>query len=89
MLAMPLYEYRCEHCGGFAETRPMAEFADPQPCPGCGALAARALTTPCLGAGTSEPAAPSWGSPAGGARHFGGCACCGGGSGFRAEKVEA
>lgn len=83
---MPLYEYLCDRCGGFAETRPLAEFADPQPCPGCGALAPRALTVPSLGAGTSEPAAPSFAS---GPRHFGGCSCCGGRSGFRAESVGA
>lgn len=85
---MPLYEYLCERCGGFAETRPLAEFAAPQPCPGCGAPAERALTLPSLGAGTSEPAsAPAL--PSGGARHFGGCSCCGGRSGFRAESVGA
>ncbi len=87
---MPRYEYHCNECGGFAETRPMAEFADPQPCPGCGAMAARALTVPQLGAGTSAPAsvADSW-APSGGGRHFGGCACCGGSSGFKAEPVAA
>ncbi|MBN9561753.1 MAG: zinc ribbon domain-containing protein [Alphaproteobacteria bacterium] len=87
---MPRYEYVCDQCGGFAENRPIAEYADPQPCPGCGALAARALTVPSLGAGTSEPASlsASW-QPGGGARHFGGCSCCGGSSGFRSEAVSA
>ncbi|MCL2428021.1 MAG: zinc ribbon domain-containing protein [Alphaproteobacteria bacterium] len=84
---MPLYEYLCERCGGFAETRPLAEFADPRPCPGCGEPAGRALTLPSLGAGTSEPATLSAGAASGAARHFGGCSCCGGRSGFRADSV--
>ena len=84
---MPLYEYLCDRCGGFAETRPLAEFADPQPCPGCGALAPRALTVPSLGAGTSEPSGSGWQPSA--PKHFGGCSCCGGRSGFRAEGVGA
>ncbi len=87
---MPRYEYRCQRCGGFAETRPIAEYAAPQACPGCGLMAERALTVPQLGAGTSEPASASaaW-QPGGGARHFGGCGCCGGSSGFRADPVPA
>jgi putative FmdB family regulatory protein len=35
---MPTYDYGCERCGRFIETRPMAEFALPQPCPNCGDL---------------------------------------------------
>lgn len=87
---MPLYDYTCARCGGFADSHPIAAYADPQPCPGCGALAERALTVPSLGAGTSAPAeAASW-QPGGGARHFGGCGCCSGGrSGFRADAVSA
>jgi putative FmdB family regulatory protein len=46
---MPVYEYACERCGPFAEIRPMAEYADPQPCPGCGSQAPRViLTAPML-----------------------------------------
>ncbi len=87
---MPRYEYDCATCGGFAATRPMAEFADPQPCPGCGALAERALTVPSLGAGTSAPADTSSWAPSGGSSHFGGCSCCSGRStGFRADAVAA
>ncbi len=86
---MPRYEYQCNQCGVFAENRPMAEWADPQRCPGCNAMAERALTVPQFGAGTSEPAslADSW-RPAG-RQHFGGCSCCGGSSGFKAEPVAA
>ena len=40
---MPMYDYLCEACGPFTETRPMAEFAAPLPCPGCGLAAPRAL----------------------------------------------
>jgi putative FmdB family regulatory protein len=88
---MPRYEYQCNQCGGFAETRPIAEYADPQPCPNCGAMAARALTVPHLGAGTGIPVSltDSWSPGGGGGRHFGGCSCCGGGSGFKAESVAA
>ena len=87
---MPRYEYRCDRCGGFAENRPLAQYADPQPCPGCGLLAERALTVPQLGAGTSEPVSLGASMPMGGGRrHFGGCSCCGGSSGFRADPVPA
>ena len=42
---MPLYEYLCNGCGPFADTRPMAECDDPQGCPDCGTLSPRALLT--------------------------------------------
>jgi putative FmdB family regulatory protein len=46
---MPAYEYMCEACGEFGATRPMAEFRDPQPCPGCGAPSPRAwLSAPAV-----------------------------------------
>jgi putative FmdB family regulatory protein len=45
---MPAYEYNCPDCGPFTAIRPMAEFSQPQPCEGCGELAARALTAPAL-----------------------------------------
>ncbi len=86
---MPIYEYTCDRCGDFAEMHPIAQYADSQPCPGCGLLAERALTTPQLGAGTSEPAPPGAAGASLGRRHFGGCSCCGGGSGFRADPVPA
>jgi putative FmdB family regulatory protein len=86
---MPVYDYLCPQCGGFAETRPLAEYADPRPCPGCGTIAPRALTIPNLGAGVRERASTSGSQPGGGTRHFSGCACCGGRSAFRAEPVSA
>ena len=72
---MPFYDYACNDCGPFTESRPIAAFADPCPCPGCGRSAPRTLTAPALGAGTA--AAPQ---PGGAAnpfrRHPGGCGCC-------------
>ena len=40
---MPTYEYECGDCGGFSAARPMSEYLAPQPCPGCGLPAPRAL----------------------------------------------
>ena len=46
---MPVYEYACAKCGPFTALRPMAEYADPQDCPDCGASAPRViLTAPML-----------------------------------------
>ena len=46
---MPLYDYECARCGAFSDLRPMAESADPAPCPGCGGSAPRILvSTPML-----------------------------------------
>jgi putative FmdB family regulatory protein len=85
---MPEYDYLCEQCGPFSEVRPMAMYAAPQPCPGCGAAAPRALLTmPALGmmdAGrrvahaTNERSAhaPAVSSRTG--RHPAGCGCCSG-----------
>jgi len=43
---MPTYTYRCENeeCDlqGFKANRPMDEYKDPQPCPDCNTLSARA-----------------------------------------------
>jgi putative FmdB family regulatory protein len=81
--SMPTYDYGCERCGPFTEARPMAEFAVPQPCPNCGDLAARALTSPAIGGGARETpfAAP-------GRAHPGGCRCCAAPAGrFCAEAV--
>ncbi len=43
---MPTYDYGCERCGRFTESRPLAEFALPQPCPKCGEWAARNFDQP-------------------------------------------
>ena len=79
---MPTYDYGCEHCGPFTETRPMAEFALPQPCPNCGDLATRALTSPAIGGGAREA---SFLAP--GPAHPGGCRCCAAPGRFCAESV--
>jgi putative FmdB family regulatory protein len=42
---MPVYEYRCDACGPFTQMRPMAEYEQPTPCPGCGAAAPRVILT--------------------------------------------
>lgn len=70
---MPTYDYGCERCGPFSASRPMAEFADPQPCPECGDAAPRVfLSAPALGSGMS--AGPAM--PTAARAHPGGCACC-------------
>lgn len=83
---MPTYDYGCDRCGPFSASRPMAQFADPQPCPECGDPAPRVfLSAPALGGGANaaEP------SPMTAARaHPGGCRCCAAPSGgFCAEAV--
>ena len=80
--SMPTYDYGCERCGRFTEARPMAEFAVPQPCPNCGGLAPRALTSPAIGGGAREA---SFAAPGG--AHPGGCRCCAAPGRFCAEAV--
>jgi len=84
---MPTYDYSCATCGPFSEVRPMAEFAEPQPCPACGDSAPRAvLSAPALGGSAKmEAAGPS--SPL--RAHPGGCSCCAAPSArrFTAEAV--
>ena len=80
---MPTYDYDCDRCGPFTESRPMAEFALPQPCPSCGDAAPRALTSPAISGGArSEPASTT---PF--RAHPGGCACCAAPRRFAAEAV--
>lgn len=43
---MPVYEYECDRHGLFEVLRPMAESAQPAPCPDCEVLAARVLSAP-------------------------------------------
>lgn len=45
---MPLYDYRCEHCGDFTELRKMSEAGDPVACVECGEMAARVISAPYL-----------------------------------------
>ncbi len=74
---MPAYDYLCDSCGPFTRTQPMAAFADPHPCPACGAAAPRALLhMPALAAaGVAGPAPPPGAAPRFGG-HPGGCGCC-------------
>jgi putative FmdB family regulatory protein len=80
---MPEYDYLCAACGPFSETRPMAAYAEPQSCPGCGEAAPRALlTTPALAMmnqgqrkayATNER---SRNEPTVSSKHPSGCCCC-------------
>lgn len=81
---MPTYDYECETCGPFTESRPMAEFAKPQPCPDCGALAPRMLSVTAIAGGGSDEASPAAAAPR---AHPGGCACCAAPRRFAAEAV--
>ena len=79
---MAVYDYLCETCGAFTETRPMAEFAAPQPCPGCGVPAPRALlTVPALATmDTGRRVAQATNERSANApqrSHAAGCGCCG------------
>jgi len=71
---MPFYDYACAVCGPFTESRPIAAFANPCPCPQCGRNAPRMLTTPSLGAGTTTAEPRAAANPF--RRHPGGCGCC-------------
>jgi hypothetical protein len=74
----------CLPCGPFELARPMAEYAQPQPCPGCGERAGRAmLTVPALAGmdagrraayATNERSANAPQRSAG--RHPAACGCC-------------
>jgi putative FmdB family regulatory protein len=45
---MVSYAYRCPDCGGFDVVRPMGAAEVTEPCPRCGAAAARVFTSPGL-----------------------------------------
>lgn len=45
---MPLYDYRCPHCGPFQAWAVMAESTAPAGCPDCGVLAPRRPMAPFL-----------------------------------------
>ncbi len=51
---MPIYEYECPDCGGFAANRPMALYQEPADCPGCGQTSPRALLSAPAFAGMPE-----------------------------------
>ncbi|RAI01955.1 FmdB family transcriptional regulator [Acuticoccus sediminis] len=83
---MPTYEYLCTRHGAFQAVRPMAESADPSPCPACGTAAPRAIMTAPRLAGmdgakrhahaTNERSADS--PRRSGDGHGPGCGCCSG-----------
>ncbi len=93
---MPQYDYLCDTCGAFCETRPMSAYADPQACPRCGVDAPRALlTVPMVatmeaGSRASSAAGERAGSNAAwsSGRHMSGCGCCSGRS-SRSLTAEA
>lgn len=77
---MPLYGYDCPGCGGFAASRPLAAFAEPAACPGCGAAAPRALArpvVPALAPALRAAHATNERSREAPRRHAPGCGCCG------------
>lgn len=45
---MPLYEYRCCHCGDFEALAGLSERGLPRLCPRCGAVATRKISSPHL-----------------------------------------
>jgi putative FmdB family regulatory protein len=52
---MPLYDYECRDCGGFAEFRPVAAFEEDAACPACGRASPRQLlSVPRFGAGAGR-----------------------------------
>jgi putative FmdB family regulatory protein len=72
---MPRYNYLCDDCGPFDEIFPLADFANPQPCPNCGYPAPRALSTAGLMGGGADDRGNSAKRAA--APHRSGCGCCG------------
>ncbi len=94
---MPIYEYLCSACGPFTAERPMAQFAQPQDCAGCGEAAPRALlTAPAfagMDAGRRRAGAVnerSANAPTKAKRHPSSCGCCSGrGKKRSAEAVTA
>jgi putative FmdB family regulatory protein len=90
---MPVYDYLCDRCGPFTETKPMAEADLRQKCPSCRKKAPRAfLTAPYFatsGRGSSRVTGDrsALGRPLS-AAHRGGCNCCSG-SALRYSKKNA
>lgn len=83
---MPVYEYACAECGPFAALRPMAEYADPQPCPECGSESQRVLLTAPMLAGMDAGRRTAFAinersahEPKSTKKHGAGCGCCSGG----------
>ena len=71
---MPRYEYRCRACGDiFERSRPMAESADPCPCPQGHDDTVKLLSTVAVGGRAEASGQAGPGRAAGG--------CCGGACG--------
>lgn len=49
---MPLYEFRCDPCGGFEEWRSMAESSAPAYCPSCQQPGRRIFSAPMVLSGS-------------------------------------
>ena len=94
---MPAYDYLCDGCGAFTASRPMAEFAASQPCPGCGDPAPRALLVApsfaMMDGGTRRAHATNERSanvPTKGRKHPASCGCCKPAArGLKADAVPA
>jgi putative FmdB family regulatory protein len=94
---MPVYDYLCEACGPFSETRPMAECEKPSECPHCGADALRAYLTAPYFAGMSSERRHAHATNERSANapktlsdmkknHGAGCACCSSGKSSRMTR---
>jgi putative FmdB family regulatory protein len=96
---VPVYDYLCDDCGPFTDLRPMSECDRPMRCPGCDAMAPRAiLTAPHLSCmaterrqafATNERSAHAPQRLADmKAKHGPGCGCCGGLSSRRVQRTK-
>ncbi|WP_254699263.1 FmdB family zinc ribbon protein [Rhodococcus sp. SGAir0479] len=52
---MPLYQFRCDHCGSFDRSYSMTAVPEAADCPACAGPARRQITAPRLGHGNSAP----------------------------------
>ena len=95
---MPLYDYDCETCGGFAAERSMAEYDLPHDCPACGGPAPRVLAVPAFALmdagrraaiGVNERSAAAPRRSAGTGAHPPRCPCCTGASGQGAFRSRS
>jgi putative FmdB family regulatory protein len=91
---MPVYDYMCDACGPFTQTRPMSEYNHPQDCPECAASSPRAiLSAPRLATmdsgrrtalSTNERSANApmnvsqFAAAQASTKHGAGCGCCSG-----------
>ena len=101
---MPLYDYHCDRCGPFTESRPMAEHRSMAHCPFCDDESPRVITAPSLATssaenryahGVNERAAHAPKTSAEvhetarqAKTHGAGCSCCSGGAGKKSTAVK-